>query len=195
DMRLHGCELIPSAAPADERYLGKTLEIVGYVTAFFPMRDDREYPLLRLEHDTNGHVDIECVFPKADEAELRKVQPVRRVTLSAVCSGRNSPVPDRYLVRFDNCRLIYTTAPVPPMRRLDAAQVVRDYEEDLRTALLPAMDMPPVARLGIAELEKEFLDDRNTPARKYSNRILAVTGSLSAQTPQVFVLESGNTAH
>jgi tRNA_anti-like len=195
NLTLHDCELLPLAAPADARYLGKEIEIVGLVTATLPAGENREFPMLTLDHDTNAHVHSECFFPKSDEAELKKIPVGTAVTLSAVCSGRSRRRQDEYFVRFDNCRFIYTTAPVAPTLRFDVAQVLRDYEEDLRVALPPSTDAGPATlSISVAQLAKEFAEDRHALAKKYSNRMVTVSGSLSARGAQALVLESGRTS-
>src|SRR5262249_48335293 len=137
DGQLHNCELRPLAAPADERYKGKLMEVSGFVAEVGAI-DEQAFPMIRLEHDTQGLVDIGCLFSKGDEAQLQSIKAGTAVTIRGTCGGRQSTA-DNFYVRLDNCRLVHTTAPEPSVQRLEAVALIREYEEDL----LPALYTPP----------------------------------------------------
>jgi hypothetical protein len=195
DFFLQDAEILPLSPPADDIYLGKEIELNGHIIAVLPTGDKSEYPTLKLERDTSSLVDIDCLFPKSDEQELKKLMVGSFVTLSATCSGRASRGKDQYVVRFDNCRLIYTTAPMSPqIPRLAATQVLKDYEEDLRTALSPTPDFDPNAKtIAAAQLAKEFKQDSKSFEKNYRNKILVVTGKLYRKGDRNVTLDTGQT--
>src|SRR4029077_11203157 len=114
DYYLQDAEILPVSPPADELYLGKEIELSGHVVALILMSDKSEYPTIKLERPTDSLVDIDCLFPKSDEPELKKLLPGSFVTISSTCSGRVTHGKDQNHVRFDNCRLISTTGPTSP---------------------------------------------------------------------------------
>jgi hypothetical protein len=193
DFFLQDAEILPPSPPADEVYLGKEIEISGHVAAVLPAGNNLEYPTLKLERNTDGLVDNHCLFPKSDEAELKKLTPGAFVTISATCSGRGLRGKE-YYVRFDNCRLIYTTAPTSPeVHRLLVTQVLKDYEEDLRTAL-PVSDLDPNPKTLLAtQLAKEFKQDSKAFEKNYRNKIIVVAGKLSGKGDRIVTLDTGLT--
>jgi tRNA_anti-like len=195
DFFLQDAEILPLSPPADALYLGKEMELSGHVIAVIPASENSEYPTLKLERETNCRVDNDCLFPKSDEAEVKKLTPGSFVTLSCTCSGRSLRRKDDYSVRFDNCHIIYTTAPASSqIARLPVIHVLRDYEEDLRTALPPAFDSDPNAKtMTAAQLAKEFKQDSKTFEKGYRNKILVVTGKLYRKGDRNVILETGQT--
>ncbi|HEV3081807.1 MAG TPA: hypothetical protein VGY66_18650 [Gemmataceae bacterium] len=195
DGLLHNCELLPLSAAADEQYKGKVIEVSGGV-AEVGTQGEQEFPMIRLERETNGLLDVTCLFPKGDEAQVQTVKAGTPVTIRGTCNGRHS-TSDNLYVRLDNCRLVHTTAPEPPIQRLDAIALVREYEEDL----YPSLYTPPVAwkedakPLSIAQLGKEFAKDGKAAFEKnYQNKILTITGRVQRRVhPNALLLESGET--
>jgi hypothetical protein len=195
DFFLKDAEILPLSPPADDIYLKREMELSGHVVAVIPSSEKSEYPILRLERETNCRVDNDCLFPKTDEPELRKLSPGSFVTLSCTCSGRALRRKDEYYVRFDNCRVIYTTAPASSqIVRLPVAEVLRDYGEDLRTALPPAFDSNPnVKTITAAQLAKEFKQDSKAFEKSYRNKVIVVAGKLYRKGDQNVILDTGQT--
>jgi tRNA_anti-like len=193
DLQLHKCEIVPAAPPADEHYLAKEVEVVGYVAKVTSGAPTQEYPVLEFEHETNGPVGIQCFFRKSEEAVLKKLSVGSQVTLSGFCNGRQSDRLSKYFVRMDNCRLIYTTGPVPPTPRVEVYEFLRQYGEDLRPDLLPQDKSKAVVVVTAAQLENEAKSDLKALAKKYRNQFITVTGSVYRKGLPTLVLDSGTT--
>jgi hypothetical protein len=192
---LQHCELLPLTAPADAHWKGKEFELSGFADAVMVSADGQAFPTIQLEPETNGHVALHCLFRKTDEEEVRKLRPGTPVTVRGTCGGREH-LDQTYRVRMDNCQFVYTTAPTPPTPRIEAALLLREYEEDLRRDLLPApgteerLDSP----LPIAQLAREFTGDGKALEKKYRYKLLTVSGRVRKKVfPQGLVLESENT--
>jgi hypothetical protein len=195
DGQLHRCALLPLSAPADGKYAGKEIEIVGYIDSILPETQLRPFPTLRLEEDTDSRVDVDCLFRRSDEGELRKLKPGTLVIVRGTCHGRTREE-NFYHVRLDNCQLIYTSAPVGPIPRYDALQFERDYAEDLRTSLLPPLGTEPKvdATLTVAQLEQELRSNPEALEKKYRNKIIILSGVAPTLLPsRLLHLQSGNT--
>jgi hypothetical protein len=192
---LHNCELVPPAPLADMRYKGKEIEVVGTIDAVLPSGPERAFPGVSLERDTNGIAGLDCFFRKDAEEEVKKILPGTLVTIRGTCNGRVRTLEGTYSVRLDNCQLVYTTAPVPPMERLDVVQFLRAYEEDLRTRLpaAPAAEERIDSPLTITAIAKDLAADARALDKKYRNRVLTLSGKLAGRGPNVLVLESGDT--
>jgi hypothetical protein len=195
DGSLQEAEILPVSPPADDLYLGREMEISGHVVAVVPISEKSEYPTLLLERDTDSRVGIDCLFPKSEEAELKKLMLGSFVTISTTCSGRAWRGKDDFYVRFDNCRLVYTTAPASShILRFPVTQVLRDYEEDLRTALPATADFDPNRRTVTAEqLAKEFNQDCKSFDKTYRNKIIIVSGRLYRKGDRNVTLDTGQT--
>jgi hypothetical protein len=198
---LHGCELLPLAAPADDKYKGKDVEITGYVKAVF-LPPGWPFPTVRLEPDTDSIAQLDCLFRTGDEEAVKKLQTGFPVIVRGTCRGRSSgreDDPGGYVVRIDNCRLTDTTGPSPGVLRSGTAEVLRAYDEDLRPFYLPAPGAEPqVAEpLTLAQLNQEWAADPKALEKKYRNKVLTVSGRVLEKTPSqsVLVLVSGDTAH
>jgi hypothetical protein len=176
-------ELQPLTPPADADFRGKEVELVGYVDAASAGEDSvAAFPTIRLEPETFSPVDVECLFRKSDDAEVKKTPPGTLVTIRGTSSGRRWGE-NHYHVRLDNCQFVTTTAPTPPAVRLDVAQYLRLYAEDLRRDLLPPagseerLDVPLTA----TQLARDCTADRQA-VEKYRGRVLTVWGRLQERS-------------
>jgi hypothetical protein len=195
DALLHGCVLSPLSSPAEDRFKDKDIELMGTVGVVRKPLEVREFPVLQFELETNGLVEIECLFPKDAEAVLAKIKPGMRVTVAGKCSGRFRAKDDRLYIRVDNCSLVDTTAPPPNTPRLDVTSLLREYEEDLRTVLLPPPGtQPTLPPIPLAKLANEWAQNNKTLPKAYANQIIAVSGKLSVRDQNgALILESGQT--
>jgi hypothetical protein len=192
---LRACELLPLTPPADVKWKGKEFELTGYVDATLLSLDGQAFPTIQMEPETYGRVALHCLFHKTDDEEVKKARPGTPVTVRGTCGGRER-VEDKYRVRMDNCQFIYTSAPTPPMTRVDAAQLLREYEEDLRHDLLPAPGAEErlETTVPLAQLAREFTADAKSSETKYRNKVMTVSGRVLRKVlPQGLILESENT--
>jgi hypothetical protein len=181
---LENCQLIDPTALADRKYAGKTIEIIGVVNMVLPPQGgDNEFPVLLLDGETNSKLLIRCVFGKAHVDSVSRVQRGTLVTIRGTCSGRRFDQ-NRYEVRIDNCELLDTTAREASAARILAADLARDYEEDLRPYYVPPRGMEPRVEkpVTVSELSKESKADRNA-LQKYYLRLITVTGVASRREP------------
>ena len=171
---LHGCELLAEPAPpADALYKGKKIELTGYAGAV----ERGNFPTIRLERETNGSADIVCYFLKTDMAEVKRIKPGDPVVVRGTCNGRSGKV-----VRLDNCKLVYTTAPEGAAPRLEVVPFLRAYEEDLFPALRPAPGKEE--RVARVFTPRQLCDELKTdPAawEKYRGKLLTVTGKVRSR--------------
>jgi hypothetical protein len=196
---LNGCELLPPSPPADEKYKGREMEVAGFVEQVL-FADDRErlFPAIRLERATNGLVELDCFFRRAEEEPLRKLPPGTPITIKGTCNGRHTSLNGTIFVRLDNCQIIYTSTPASATPRIDATGLLHEYEEDLRRELLPAAGgtqertESPVA---LSDLAREVAAGRGAVDKKYRNCFLAVSGKIVTRNlgDNVVELRSGET--
>lgn len=195
---LHGADLLPLTPPADEKYKGKEVEITGFVEQARQPDPSHLFPRLVLEGDTNAVADIECLFRRTDEERVREVAVETPVIIRGACGGRHyDDSSARYVVRLDNCEIVYTTAPPAGVPRLPAAQLLRDYEEDLLTyAPQPAgaeerLESP----VAVGDLEKDLAANANDVEKKYRHKLFAASGVLVSKDPtnRQLTLSSGDT--
>jgi hypothetical protein len=199
DGLLENCELRPPSPPADDRYQGKDVEIEGWVDSVIQLGDEVDFPTVRFEVETYSRAEVECLFRKVDALEVKKIVPNSKVVIHGTCRGRSVPGEGRrYKVRLDNCQLVYTSAPTPPVERVSALQFSREYEEDLRRALLP----PPGSEERIdtpytlTQLGKELASDPSGIVdKKFRNKMLIVSGFVAQKSPNdsIVTLDSGDT--
>jgi hypothetical protein len=191
---LQQAELVPVMPPADDRYKGKEIELSGIVDAVLSQEDDRSFPCIKLEAGTNCPLEIHCLFRKTEDKELRKLRPGTAVVVKATCGGRWGDG-DKPYVRLDNSEFVYTSAAVG-RQRLEAALLAREYEEDLRSFLLPPFggEERLNAPIAMADLNKEALLGRQAIEKKYLHKIVTVVGKAQAKVPpRTLFLESGRT--
>jgi hypothetical protein len=194
---LRDCELLPPAAPADARWKGKEVEVVGSVDRVFLSEDGQAYPTVQLEGDTWAKGFVHCLFRKSDEEEVKKIAPGTLLTVHGTCGGREHRSEEgNYRVRLDNCQVVYTSAPTPPTQRLEAGALMRDYEEDLRRDLLPAPGTEERVEqaFSVSQLAREVAGDGEALGKKYRYKVLTVSGRVLRKVPpQGVILESDNT--
>jgi hypothetical protein len=191
---LHGCELMPLTPPADAKFKGVEIELVGFVDSFEPSDGRIGFPALVLEPETQCQIEVQCLFRKTDEESLRKIRPGTLVTIKGVCNGRTR-IGDRYTVRIDNCQVVVTSAPAASTLRLEVGAFLREYEEDLRATLLPPAGSEEIVEspVSVTQLGKELATDVMA-MDKYVNKVVIVSGKLQRKAPpQMLVLESGDT--
>ena len=191
---LHGCELLlPPPAPADVQFKGKEVEIAGSIKGIF-LRPGRPFPTLTLDGDTDSQIGIECRFEISLEDEVKKYSPDTLVIVRGKCAGRVGK-PGSYIVQLENCQVVYTSGPTPPAVRVSAIELLRAYEEDLRTFILP----PPGSEeqmaepLTLSQLNAEWAADPKKIDAKYRNKIVTVSGRSLSKADSGVVLVSGKT--
>lgn len=191
---LRDCALMPFTASADNRYKSKTMEVTGRVDGIAPATPLQPYPSIVLEKETNGILEVRCLFRNTDAEEVSKIQPGSLLTIRGECNGQQKVQADNY-VRFDNCQLVYTSAPTEGKLRIDAPRLLREYEEDLRSDYLPAPgEEERIDTLwNIRQLAQEVPADGKAFDKKYRNRILRVTGKRQQLAGNMLMLESGDT--
>jgi hypothetical protein len=177
---LHGCDLMPLAPPADEHYKGKDLEVSGFVTEVAAIDTANPFPRLILEGETQSSTAIECLFRATDRERVAEVAVETPVVIRGTCSGRfYEGLALRYVVRFDNCDLIFTSAPPADRQRIDAARLLRAYDEDLRTTLMPAPgeERRMEGTISVSKLESELAANPKEFEQKFRDQIVTVTGT------------------
>jgi hypothetical protein len=191
---LHACELLPLSSPADAKYKNKEVELTGYVESVLPANEERQFPSIVLEKVTSSRAQIECMFRKTDEEEVLKIQPGTPITIKGTCSGRTL-IEDRFLVRIDNCQLVYSSAPIAGGTRVDVVNFLREYEEDLQAGLRPPLGEEEVIKdpITVTRLGNEITADKMVIDNKYRNKIIIVSGRLRAKSTQYIQLESEDT--
>jgi hypothetical protein len=195
DGYLSQCTLQEFASTADNNYKGKPLQVSGRVAEVIPASGRQPFPSIRLEGETDSVLEVRCFFRRNEAEEVRKIQPGSALIVEGLCGGRQTEEGVSY-VRLDNCRLVYESAPLERMPRLDTAKLLREYEEDMRPLFLP----PPGQEeriegvWTIRQLAKEPLTDAKTFDNKYRYRILHVIGKPQQLGRGDFLmLESGDT--
>ncbi len=190
---LRTCELMPLSVPADQEFRDKELEVVGYAARVFAGDRVTPFPRIILENETNGLTVLECLFRKSDEEKVLAVTEDAPIIVRGVCGGRYQELGvDTRRIRLNNCELVLTSAPADQTRRMNAFQVTRAYEEDLRTTLIPLQDERLERVIPVARLEAEFKTDGKAFERKYRFKTFAVAGT-RLQTGGSVVLATGNT--
>lgn len=216
DGYLRDCLLMPYTPTPDNNYRDKLVEVVGHVAEVLPT-NALHFPLVRLEGDTDSVVELRCLFRQTEAEEVSKIHVGSLLTIQGKCGGWRKEVGGEY-VRLDNCQLIYTSAPseagsglnpstmirklVNPFSesdsvpRLEAARMLREYEEDRHPYYLPppgqeeSIDTP----LEIRPLAKEYSTDPKAFEKKYRFRILRIAGKVLPQRGErVVYLGSGDT--
>lgn len=193
---LRDCYLMPFAPTAETNYKSKKIEVSGSIAEILEPTTLTPYPGLRLEGETNSAIELRCLFRKADHDEVRKLKPGDHVTLQGDCSGRAKRRDEPDHVRIDNCQLIYSSAPPAGTPRVEAAQLLREYEEDTRPYYLPPLGQEErvASPLTIRELAQEHAANRQAFEKKYRGRVLTVIGKpLTAPRGGQLTLESGDT--
>jgi len=191
---LHVCELLPLTPPAERKYKGKEIELVGLVDAMRLLDGRDQFPTVVLEAETHCRVEVNCLFRKTDEEAVRKLQPGTPIAIRGTCNGRTR-AGENYRIRIDNCQVVYTSAPVASAPRLEVAAFLREYEEDLRPTLLPPPGMEDfiTSPVSVLQLSKELALDTKAIDR-YRNKIIIVSGKLHQKFPPTsLILESGDT--
>jgi hypothetical protein len=195
---LRDCALLRYTPAADGLYRGQGLEVTGVVDAVEPKgREDVEFPLVLLERETSAKLAVRCLFPRANGEELTKLKPGMTVAVKGTCSGRWSDSDFNSFVRVDNCRLIDTTAPEGKTVRLDARDLARAYEEDLKSHFLPERGKEEriEAPLSVPQLAVEFARDPKS-LDKYRNKVITLLSSPGRKVPsRGLLLESPQTDH
>jgi hypothetical protein len=191
---LSGCELVALAVPADTRYKGQIVEVVGTVESVVLPDPRQTFPGLRLEGDADSLVRLECFFRASELDGIKTLQPTDLVIVRGTCGGRSSQRGE-HTVRLDNCELVYTSAPTPPAVRRETIVFLREYEEDLRPFFLPAPGAEPRVEetLPVSRLNKELAGDPVAAGAKYRNKVVTVSGKLLKRGDRELVLVSGNT--
>jgi hypothetical protein len=177
---LHGCNLMPLTPPADAQYKGKDLEVAGFVEEIHPADTNSPFPRLVLEGQTHTKLVVECLFRTKDNARIKEIAAETPVVVRGTCGGRfEDALAQRHVVRLDNCDLIFTSAPPADRPRLEAAQLTRAYEEDLRTDLLPASGEEPrlEGTIPVSRLESELAANSKEFEQKCRHKIVTVTGT------------------
>jgi hypothetical protein len=195
---LHGCDLVPLTPPADILYKGKELEVTGYAAQVTGTDPSNVYPRVILENETHGLTIIECFFRKDEEEKVRAVAVETPVIIHGVCGGRfYDRLNNRYALRLDNCQFVYSSAAPAGHMRLEAAELLRPYEEDLRPILLPSPATGPhlESPVSLTQLETEFEADPKSLQAKYRHKTFAVAGVLSRRDEVGATVEvtTGNT--
>lgn len=192
------CELFPVIPTADSIYKGKEIEVEGVVEQVIMPRDQGNlYPIVVLERDTHGIVELDCYFPLEALENVKKLPPGTPVNIRGNCAGRfPDPNQSRYRLRLDNCRFIYSSAPVGDVPRLKAVRLLRDYEEDLRAYPPPAPDEGAASEpvLSAKQLLKEIASEPDVVNKKYRYRYIVVSGKvLDSGRQNPMQLRSGET--
>src|SRR5262249_32631195 len=145
-----------------------------------PADTNSPFPRLVLEGQTHTKLVVECLFRTKDNARIKEIAAETPVVVRGTCGGRFEDVPaQRHVVRLDNCDLIFTSAPPVDRPRLEAAQLTRAYEEDLRTDLLPASGEVPrlEGTIPVSRLESELAANSKDFEQKCRHKIVTVTGT------------------
>src|SRR5262249_9629184 len=109
---LHGCDLVPLAPPADETYRGKEIEVSGFVAEVKTVEATNPFPRLVLEGETHTSTTVECLFRVTDRERVAEVGLETPIVIRGTCSGRFlDGAAQRQVVRYDNCELVFTSAP------------------------------------------------------------------------------------
>jgi hypothetical protein len=195
---LHGANIVPTSPPADEKYRGKDLEVTGFVTQALPADQQHPFPRVVLEGETFGQTVVECLFRKTDEDKVLTLTPETPVVIHGTCGSRaRMELERRYLVRLDNCELLYTTAPPADRPRIAAPVLLRAYEEDLFPFLFPPAEGGPRLEKPVttAQLEAELAADPKNFAAKYRHKTMVVEGYMArkAGNRTAVVLTTGET--
>ncbi|HZV05949.1 MAG TPA: hypothetical protein VE999_12795 [Gemmataceae bacterium] len=218
DGYLRECLLLPFTPTADNNYKDKIVEVIGHVAEVLPADNLRLFPIVRLEGDTDSTVELRFFFRQTDAEEVNKIHVGSLLTIQGKCGGWKKEINAGEYVRFDNCQLVYTSAPTNAeigfnpgvmirklmdssaqtgsVPRLEAARILREYGEDLHPYYLPppgqeeTIDTP----LTIRQLAKEHTADPKAFEKKYRRRILHVTGKLAPKKgDRIVYLSSGDT--
>jgi hypothetical protein len=177
---LHGSDLMAPSPPADQFYKGKDLEVSGFVADVVAIDAANPFPRLILEGETQSSTRVECLFRATDRERVAEVAVETPVVIRGTCSGRFfEGSTQRYVVRFDNCDLIFTSAPPADRQRIDAARLLRAYDEDLRTTLMPALseERRMEGTISVSQLESELAANPKEFEQKYRDQIVTVTGA------------------
>jgi hypothetical protein len=193
---LKDCWLVPVTPTADHKFKGKVVEVVSVVEEVPPINERQPFPTLRLEGETNSTLPLVCYFPKSAAAEVKKIQPGTHLIIKGLCNGRQTTEDLLTSLRIDNCEVVYSSAPSPGMLRLNAGQLLHEFEEDTRSEYVP----PPGAEpridkpLRAKQIAKEFADRGAAFADSYRNHLVILTGKLQpGPRKQTLMLESGDT--
>jgi hypothetical protein len=181
---LHGCDLVPLMTAADELYKGKDLEVSGFVAEVGAGDVLNPFPRLVLEGETQSISTVECLFRTSDRERINDVPVEMPVVIRGTCRGRSfDGLTRRYVVRFDNCEPIFTSAPPADRPRVDAAHLLRAYDEDLRTTLYPkpGEERQLEGTISLAQLESELAANPKEFERKYRDQMLTVKGTSSSK--------------
>jgi hypothetical protein len=193
---LQQAELMPVAPPADDKYKGKEIEVSGFVDAILPQDDDQAFPSVKLEAGTNSLLEVRCLFRKSEETELKKLRPGAAVVIKGTCGGRHGEKGGKPYVRIDNSEFVYTSGPTAAVARHEAPFLAREYEEDMRSVLLPPLggEEKLSAPVALADLAREACLGHKATEKKYLHKVVTVVGKPQTKVPprQLF-LESGRT--
>src|SRR5262249_56777 len=154
----------------DELFKGKDIEVSGFVAQVIPGDAGNPFPRLVLEGETHSITTVECFFRTSDRERVAETPVETPVVVRGTSTGvLLDPANQRYVVRLDNCDLIYTSAPPADRLRVDSARLRRAYEEDLRTACYPALSevRELEGALSISQLESELAANPKEFGTKY----------------------------
>jgi hypothetical protein len=180
DGLIHHCDLQPPTPIADAKYKGKDIEVSGIVrTVERPTERINPFPRVTLEGETFSLLQVECYFRTTDTLRVLEFRPEMPVIIRGTCSGRFMGRSDeRAFIRIDNCEFLTTSAAANSRIRVDAGQLLRDYEEDLRTVLIPPWGEESQLQqmIPITQLENELITDEKAFQRKYANKNFTIKG-------------------
>jgi hypothetical protein len=190
---LRQCQVQAPSAPVDVKYKGKVIELTGPIGALAMMGPRGEFPTILFDRETNGHLEVQCLFKEDDLATVNKYPPGVVVTIQGACSGRLTD-PGKKGVQLDNCRIVTTSAPTPPIPRIDVFNFCREYEEDLRPYFLPARGLEDqlATPLTVTGLSKEWKANPKS-LDKYLYRVITVSGRLDRMNSGQVILKSTET--
>src|SRR5262249_24438036 len=123
DGLLKDCRLVETIPAADARLKGKQVEVSGTGGRVVLPSGGTECPTVLLEGETHTKLDIVCLFTKDVEEAVKKILPGQSVTIRGACGGREQGGKDQLLVRIDNCKVVYTTAPDGGLPRYPAREL------------------------------------------------------------------------
>jgi hypothetical protein len=191
---LRECTLLEFSSTADNNYKDKPLQVSGHVAEVIPATNLLPFPRIRLEGETDSLLEIHCLFRRTDAGEVQKIQLGSAVVVEGLCAGREKTEGNSH-IRLDNCRLVYDSAPTEKMPRLDAARLLREYEEEIRPLFLPppGQEQQIEGLWTVRQLSKEPLKDEKKFDTKYRYRILHVVGKPQSARDGTLMLESGDT--
>jgi hypothetical protein len=193
NLRLAECEVVSTAAPGDDEFAGRVVELTGIVRSTTATslegRESERFPVLVLEPPTTDcPLSIRCLFRQTESEKLTRYKPGQVVTVRGECEGREFRV-----VRLHNCTIPSADDPIPPtLVRVAADRLFAAFEPDLLPAPRPDPAVAPVA-VAAEELAAAFDSNPRQANADYRYRSIQVTGRVIERHLQtrMIVFETG----